>query len=87
MNQRGFAAGDFPGSFYFAPKAKEFPFRDPGDDMVSVRKSSRAERQQTPVHGQLHKMTVYRTAVPIHTILPVMAGFLELEQNPMFRWL
>lgn len=87
MNQRCFAAGDFPGSFYFAPKAEGFPFRDPGGDIVSVRKFSGAEGRQTPARGQLHKMTVYRTAVPIHTILPVMAGFLELEQNPMFRWL
>lgn len=61
--------------------------REPGTsgDDFQHEKLTEAGQANALSGKQTHKMTVYRTAVPIHTILPVMTGFLRPGAKQMIR--
>ena len=73
------------GDIYFYRERVWNPGSGADGDDFQREKLTEAGQADALSRKQTHKMTVYRTAVPIHTILPVMTGFLHLGPKKMIR--
>lgn len=75
----------FAGDIYFYRERGQNPGPGTSGDDFQHEKLTEAGQADALSRKQTHKMTVYRTAVPIHTILPVMTGFLRPGPKQMIR--